>query len=332
MLVAVNKKAGSVEFDGLVAATPFLKKTFEMVEDPNTDPIVSWSEMGHSFVVWDSHKFSETLLPKYFKHSNFSSFIRQLNTYGFRKVDSHHRWEFANEGFQGGKKHLLRNITSRRRSNKCNKHLEAAMKNTVLKGEVEQLKKDQSMLDLEILKLTLKHEESQVQLTNVEEQVKCAELKQFQMLVFLTRMARRPSFVEQLIHMVKQEGELDGACMLKRCKLDTTSESGFDCRHQGDELLAKLQSEQTGLLSETVSTSSSTLKDDSCSSIQGLRSIGYDVSCTYDDVSKQLMGESSVVGEEVNMIDSNIYLELEDLISKSANWVGSTSGLMGQKS
>lgn len=60
---------------------PFLKKTFEMVEDPETDPIVSWSEARHSFIVWDSHEFSKILLPKYFKHSNFSSFIRQLNTY-----------------------------------------------------------------------------------------------------------------------------------------------------------------------------------------------------------------------------------------------------------
>lgn len=64
-----------------VGPPPFLRKTFEMVEDPETDPIVSWSEARDSFIVWDSHEFSKILLPKYFKHSNFSSFIRQLNTY-----------------------------------------------------------------------------------------------------------------------------------------------------------------------------------------------------------------------------------------------------------
>jgi heat shock transcription factor len=52
-----------------------------MVGDPETDETVSWGKNRDSFVVWDSHEFSKNLLPKYFKHSNFSSFIRQLNTY-----------------------------------------------------------------------------------------------------------------------------------------------------------------------------------------------------------------------------------------------------------
>ena len=67
---------------------PFLKKTFEVVEDPETDPIVSWSETRDSFIVWDSHEFSKVLLPKYFKHSNFSSFVRQLNTYVSNNLSS----------------------------------------------------------------------------------------------------------------------------------------------------------------------------------------------------------------------------------------------------
>ena len=64
-----------------VGPPPFLKKTFEMVEDPHTNPIVSWSQTRNSFIVWDSHDFSKTLFPKYFKHNNFSSFVHQLKTY-----------------------------------------------------------------------------------------------------------------------------------------------------------------------------------------------------------------------------------------------------------
>lgn len=66
---------------GETGPPPFLTKTFEMVEDPSTDSIVSWSRARNSFVVWDYAKFSSLLLPRYFKHGNFSSFIRQLNTY-----------------------------------------------------------------------------------------------------------------------------------------------------------------------------------------------------------------------------------------------------------
>ncbi|KAK9107535.1 hypothetical protein Syun_023546 [Stephania yunnanensis] len=55
---------------------PFLTKTFEMVEDPSTDAIVSWNEARNSFIVWDSYHLASNLLPKYFKHNNFSSFVR----------------------------------------------------------------------------------------------------------------------------------------------------------------------------------------------------------------------------------------------------------------
>jgi len=60
---------------------PFLTKTYDIVDDVSTDEIVSWSRGNNSFVVWDPQAFSLTLLPKYFKHNNFSSFVRQLNTY-----------------------------------------------------------------------------------------------------------------------------------------------------------------------------------------------------------------------------------------------------------
>lgn len=60
---------------------PFLVKCYEMVNDESTNELISWSESNDSFIIWDESKFASHLLPKYFKHSNFSSFVRQLNIY-----------------------------------------------------------------------------------------------------------------------------------------------------------------------------------------------------------------------------------------------------------
>ncbi|XP_019240606.1 PREDICTED: heat stress transcription factor B-2a-like [Nicotiana attenuata] len=100
---------------------PFLLKTYELLELEEEEEenysgknkVISWNEEGTGFVVWSPAEFSELMLPKYFKHNNFSSFIRQLNTYGFKKVASK-RWEFSHEKFKRGSKHLLGKITRKK--------------------------------------------------------------------------------------------------------------------------------------------------------------------------------------------------------------------------
>nr|ABV89640.1 heat shock factor 4 [Brassica rapa] len=92
---------------------PFLSKTYQLVDDQSTDDVVSWNEDGTAFVVWKTAEFAKDLLPQYFKHNNFSSFIRQLNTYGFRKTVPD-KWEFANDNFRRGQEELLSEIRRRK--------------------------------------------------------------------------------------------------------------------------------------------------------------------------------------------------------------------------
>lgn len=63
----------------------FILKLWKMVNDPNCDDLIAWSDNGQSFIILDPARFSQEL-SRYFKHNNLSSFIRQLNMYGFRKV------------------------------------------------------------------------------------------------------------------------------------------------------------------------------------------------------------------------------------------------------
>ncbi|KAK7343673.1 hypothetical protein VNO77_12596 [Canavalia gladiata] len=93
--------------------TPFLTKTYHLVDDHSIDDVISWNDAGSSFIVWNPTVFARDLLPKYFKHNNFSSFVRQLNTYGFRKVVPD-RWEFSNDCFIRGEKRLLCEIQRRK--------------------------------------------------------------------------------------------------------------------------------------------------------------------------------------------------------------------------
>ncbi|RWR73649.1 heat shock factor protein HSF30 [Cinnamomum micranthum f. kanehirae] len=157
------------------------------LEDPATDLIVAWSQARNSFIVWDSHKFATNLLPKYLKHSNFSSFIRQLNTYGFRKVNPD-RWEFANEGFLGGQKHLLRNIKRRRHQQEMAACVELGQFG--LEGELDQLRRDRNVLMVGIVRLRQQQQTSQAQLVAIEVQLLGTKRKQQWMMVLLDRFIR----------------------------------------------------------------------------------------------------------------------------------------------
>ena len=63
----------------------FILKLWRMINDPQCDDLICWSDDGQSFIITEPPKFAQEL-SKYFKHNNLSSFIRQLNMYGFRKV------------------------------------------------------------------------------------------------------------------------------------------------------------------------------------------------------------------------------------------------------
>lgn len=57
-----------------------------MVDDPSTDNSIRWLAAGDGFLLVNAEVFAKDVLPLYFKHNNFATFVRQLNMYDFSKV------------------------------------------------------------------------------------------------------------------------------------------------------------------------------------------------------------------------------------------------------
>ncbi|XP_059827606.1 heat shock factor protein 1 isoform X6 [Hypanus sabinus] len=147
----------------------FLTKLWTLIEDPDTNEFICWSASGNSFHVFDQGRFAKEVLPKYFKHNNMASFVRQLNMYGFRKVVNIEQGglvkpemddtEFQHMYFIRGKEHLLENI-KRKVTNISNvKPEELKMRSddvSKILSDVQIMKGKQETLDAKLM--TMKHE------------------------------------------------------------------------------------------------------------------------------------------------------------------------------
>lgn len=103
---------------------PFIPAAYEMVQDPQNSDAIRFSEDGTQVEIIDIAKFSDVVLPKFFKHKNLSSFIRQLNMYGFIKCDAvgQAKHTFQHEYFQRDHRDLIAKIERKSVKAKKNEH------------------------------------------------------------------------------------------------------------------------------------------------------------------------------------------------------------------
>ncbi|XP_009352719.1 LOW QUALITY PROTEIN: heat stress transcription factor A-4c [Pyrus x bretschneideri] len=185
---------------GTSSLPPFLSKTYEMVDDASTDSIVSWSASNKSFIVWNPPEFARDLLPKFFKHNNFSSFIRQLNTYGFRKIDPE-QWEFANDDFIRGQPHIMKNIRRRKPVHSHSlQNLQVQGQGTSLseaerqsmKVEIERLKHEKERLGVEVQRHEQERHGLELQMQFLMDRLQDMEKQQQTMAAFVARVLQKP--------------------------------------------------------------------------------------------------------------------------------------------
>ncbi|KAI6071309.1 Heat shock factor protein 2 isoform X2 [Aix galericulata] len=163
----------------------FLSKLWALVGEAPSNQLITWSQNGQSFLVLDEQRFAKEILPKYFKHNNMASFVRQLNMYGFRKVvhvdsgivklERDGPVEFQHPYFKQGREDLLEHIkrkvsSSRPEENKIrqedlSKIISSAQKVQIKQETIESrlsaLKRENESLWREVAELRAKHLQQQ---------------------------------------------------------------------------------------------------------------------------------------------------------------------------
>ncbi|KAJ1402490.1 HSF-type DNA-binding-domain-containing protein, partial [Ochromonadaceae sp. CCMP2298] len=90
-------------------ANTFPAKLYDLVSNEG-EGVVGWHAYGTSFQVRDMERFVSEVLPKHFKHNNFTSFQRQLNLYGFRRSATYDKGSYYHPQFQEGNRDLAEKI------------------------------------------------------------------------------------------------------------------------------------------------------------------------------------------------------------------------------
>ena len=64
----------------------FIYKLYDILRTPKYEKIIHWSQDGKTIVISSINKLSKKILPIFYNHHNYSSFVRQLNMYNFHKI------------------------------------------------------------------------------------------------------------------------------------------------------------------------------------------------------------------------------------------------------
>jgi hypothetical protein len=88
----------------------FPAKMYAILSRKDLSDIITWLPHGRSWKVLKPREFEVKVIPTYFEHSKFSSFIRQANGWGFRRIISKgaDRNSYYHELFLRARPHLIK--------------------------------------------------------------------------------------------------------------------------------------------------------------------------------------------------------------------------------
>ncbi|KAJ3686382.1 hypothetical protein LUZ61_015546 [Rhynchospora tenuis] len=224
----VRSNCGAGGGADVAVAAPFVVKTYRMVNDPATDSVIAWGKENNSFIVIDPFVFSQTLLPAHFKHNNFSSFVRQLNTYGFRKVDPD-SWEFAHASFLRGQTQLLRLIVRRNNGGSS-----SGKKKEFDEGGGALDDDTTAMVAMEVVRLKQEQRSIDEKVALMWQRVKETERRPKQMLAFLVKVVGNAQMLHRLVGPVGEDGSMGSPPGPAEKRARFCLDGGIDSGHDGN--------------------------------------------------------------------------------------------------
>ncbi|POM61514.1 Heat shock transcription factor, other eukaryote [Phytophthora palmivora] len=145
----------------------FLSKTYEIFSMPEFSHVCGWNANGDTIIVSQLEAFVAMVLPRFFKHRNFPSFVRQLNLYGFHKtvLDSK-RLEFQHPYFKRGRPDLLHHI--KRKVSNSNHHNQQLVASSIQNSRLDAHREISDTLLREMKELRQRSDAMEKRLREVE--------------------------------------------------------------------------------------------------------------------------------------------------------------------
>lgn len=217
------------------AESSFLLKLYDILNDNTYKQIIHWSNDGLSIIISDTNALTKKVLPQFYKHHNYASFVRQLNMYNFHKIRGNRKINeqtFIHEDFHKGK--TIEEIKEIKRKIKPNEELDEESK-TKTKSLSSKKKSNSSIEDKIFLQQVEKIDDDEMKINKYDSLLKkgpLSDLANEKILAYLLEKTKnsfdnQKNFEKEIKELTNQNNNL--LAQLQMCNTKLISQTEF-CR------------------------------------------------------------------------------------------------------